>query len=80
MAKSVKKTEPQTDYITMAEYIRKKHALMLLSNPNARALDHRSLNRAIERGDIIPYKQGDLTFIDWNAYKNIVFRQKGIRK
>ncbi len=74
MAK-VSKTEYTPEYVTIADFIRRKHELMLETDPLAKPIDRGAVMRAIDRGDIIPYKQGKFKFIDWKAAKNLIFRQ-----
>lgn len=74
MVKQVK-VEYTPEYITIADYIRRKHELMLKTDPLAKPVDRGAVMRAIDRGDIIPYRQGKFKFIDWKAAKDLIFRQ-----
>ncbi len=68
-------TEPEdgAEYVSVSEYIRKRHQADLLNDPLAEPLYHTSLRRVIENGDMQILVQGGHRFVDWNKYKSFVF-------
>jgi hypothetical protein len=67
--------EEGADYITIADYIRRRHAADLEKDPLADPLYDSSLRKVIKRGEIVLFKQGIHFFIDWNKYRNWVFHR-----
>ena len=77
MAKQVETPIVAPEPITISEYIRRKHALMLETDELAKPVDRGTIDRAVKRGDIVLIKQVTMSFIDWNVYKHFIFRQYG---
>ncbi len=75
MPKKKTKQEHIPEYLKISDYIRRKHELMLERDPLAKPVQRSSISRAIERKEIIPHTQGKFKFIDWNLYKDFIFRQ-----
>lgn len=71
----IAETEP--DYISITEYIRRRHAKDLEKDPTAKPLWSNTVNAAIIRGDIEIHMQGRFKFIDWNKAKDVLFRRYG---
>lgn len=67
--------DPNGDYVTIAEYIRRRHAADLLKDATASALYHTSLLQPIRKGYIHVYQEGNNKFINWNKYRTYLFRR-----
>lgn len=67
--------DPDAEYISMAEYIRRRNAEFLEKDKLAPTLYDRSVRLVTKRGDIVLYRQGVHFFIDWNKYKSWVFNR-----
>lgn len=63
------------EYITITEFIRRRHAADLEKDPLANPLYDSSIRKVTRRGDIVLMKQGIHFFIDWDMYKNWVFHR-----
>lgn len=70
-------TQPEegAEYVSMAEYIRRRHKADKEKDPLADVLYHTSIRNVMKRGDIVMLKQGIHFFIDWNKYKFYVFQR-----
>lgn len=68
------------EYITIAEYRRRKNELRLQTNPDAPTLLHdTTIANAIKKGLIGVFVQGTRRYIDWNKYKGVIFPVYGAR-
>lgn len=65
--------EEDAEYITIAEYIRRRHQADLKKDALAAPLYDSSIRKVTKRGEIVLYRQGSHFFINWNKYKNWVF-------
>lgn len=67
--------DPKGEYVSQAEYIRRRHEADLKKDALADPLFPNTLHRHIKRGHIEVLKQGGNVFIDWNKYHNFVFKR-----
>lgn len=75
-----KQLEITPEYITIAEYCRRKNEMRLLQNPDAPSRLHdTTIYNAIKKGLIGVFVQGTRRYIDWNKYKNVIFPVYGAR-
>ena len=67
-------SEEALDPVTIAEYVRRKNLLVREKDPTAPMVWPHSVNNAINGGYISVVVQGGNTFVDWERYKNYIFR------
>lgn len=63
------------DYVMLSVYITRKHNADLEKDTLAKPLTYGSITREVKRGNINLYQQGTYTFIDWNLYKDHIFKR-----
>lgn len=64
----------QPDFISVAEYLRRIWKRERDKNPLSRNLTRHTLNRYINRGTIVLEEIDGNLYIDWNKYKDQVFK------
>lgn len=69
--------EEGAEYVSVAQYIRKRHEADLKKDAQALPLYDSSVRKVMRRGSIIALKSDIHFFIDWNRYKDFMFMRYG---
>ncbi len=67
--------DPNGDYVSIAEYIRRRHKKDLEKNAAASPLYHSIILKKISEGLIPILVQGSSKFIDWNKSGEFLFKR-----
>ena len=67
--------DPNGDYVSIAEYIRRRHKKDLEKDATASPLYHTALIKKIREGLIPIFVQGKSKFIDWNKSGDFLFKR-----
>lgn len=76
LSRAVAQTEQRPDQmlVSLAEFRRRRHRADLLKDPLARAVSMSQIRAKIISGSIELVSCGGNFFIDWNRYKDFIFR------
>lgn len=69
-----------TEFVTVAEYLRKVNSARFAKDPLAPTLYPRSVTAEIKAGRIDCEKHGRFVLVDYNKYKDYMFINYGKRK
>lgn len=70
-------TEEAPHYVSVSQYIRMQYEQELEKDPLAKPLSSYQVHARAKEGVIKFFEQGKNKFIDWNKYRNVVFKRNG---
>ena len=65
----------QPEYVTQAEYLRRKNKQRQEANSGAAEIAPTTLRRKIKEGHIVIFEEGGNKYIDWNIYGDFLFKK-----